>query len=687
MFGGARSRLVALLAVLVLACGGAAQAHPVDAPGYGTAGEAENGHVRITGALDTARDRIDPAQVSVRINGTDAQTGPGGHFAAEVPLARYYRIEITGPGIFAMVQTFGNAEIADSTCACLAVPAIELVARKPGRIELFFGGDSMAGRRYFEPGRDRPPVLDRVTLDRDLDRLFAPMRPYFETSDLASINLESAVAAEQPGPPAPKRYMFFSPPELPKALARAGIDHVSLGNNHTADYRAAGMRTTIDALDAAGIAWSGAGMDQEEAERAARFEVRGEKLGIFGFVGWRGTWDPNQTATPTKAGAAWGLRTTVERVTLRERRAGFLPIMHYHGNVEYADRPSEMSLPRFRAAIEKGAPVVIGHHPHVTQGLELYRGGLIAHSLGNFLFDQEHPHTQVTYALKVWLDNGKFLRAEAIPMQVLDYRPVPAVGGMREASLRRLHWLSAELGTQLRRTGGHAAVWAKGRGVRPQACTAPREFRLATFAPACPGQDADFGRNMVPRGDFENSTFLEARDQFWQASSAAVDYRHDDAMKGYLALLPEAVDKNFYIYSNSYLRDLYATRFTLSVRVRSPRDAEVELLIKQRPDESDEPTPSIVGEPIAIQRIDAAPGWQNIRFDFTLPPERAGVARAFRPILRFRFKDAGVTGERTIEMDDFALVEWANEADRRDPAQAWRWTHMRTNSPPDPAGQ
>src|SRR3546814_1155429 len=74
MFGGARSRLVALLAVLVLACGGAAQAHPVDAPGYGTAGEAENGHVRITGALDTARDRIDPAQVSVRINGTDAQT-------------------------------------------------------------------------------------------------------------------------------------------------------------------------------------------------------------------------------------------------------------------------------------------------------------------------------------------------------------------------------------------------------------------------------------------------------------------------------------------------------------------------------------------------------------------------------------------------------------------------------------
>ena len=192
---------------------------------------------------------------------------------------------------------------------------------------------------------------------------------------------------------------------------------------------------------------------------------------------------------------------------------------------------------------------------------------------------------------------------------------------------------------------------------------------------------------MVPRGDFENSAFLEARDQFWQASNAAVDYRHDDAMQGYLALLPEAVDKNFYIYSNSYLRDLYATRFTLSVRVRSPRNAEVELLLKQRPDDGDEPTPSIVGEPMAIRQLGTSRGWQNIRFDFTLPPESTGSARAFRPILRFRFKDTGVTGERTIELDDFVLVEWANEADRRDPAQAWRWTHMRSIPPPEPAGQ
>src|SRR3546814_12497675 len=97
------------------------------------------------------------------------------------------------------------------------------------------------------------------------------MHPYFKTSDLASINLESAVAAEQPGPPAPKRYMFFSPPELPKALARAGIDHVSLGNNHNADYRGAGMRTTNEALEAAGLEWSGPGMDQAEGARAGRY--------------------------------------------------------------------------------------------------------------------------------------------------------------------------------------------------------------------------------------------------------------------------------------------------------------------------------------------------------------------------------------------------------------------------------
>ncbi len=644
-----------------------------------------HGEVGITGTLDGRRDKIDFAAVTATLNGAAITLTPEGRFDATTTRTAYYQLKLEGPDIFTMVQTFGNEEIADARCGCLAIPAIELVARKPGRVELFFGGDSMAGRRYFEAHKGKKAVLDRVTIERDVARLLAPMSPYFSTSDLASINLESVVADEQPGPPAPKKYKFYTTTELPKALVRAGMDHVSLGNNHTNDYGAPGMRSTLDALAAANLATSGAGMNVEEAERGSRFDLDGTKVSIYGFVGWRGTWDPNQTAEPNKAGAAWGTLDRVEAVTVRERRAGYVPIMQFHGNVEYGDRPTAMSSPRFRTAVDKGAPVVIGHHPHVTQGLEIYRGALIAHSLGNFLFDQEHPHTHVTYGLKVWLEKGKFLRAEAIPMQMLDYRPVPAVGGMREATLRRLHWLSAELGTKLARSGGHAVVWAKGpRAVQP-ACRVPGAFKLAALSPACIDPSLDYGRNVVPRGDYANTMVAEARDRFWDTKNASVDFRGLEEGAGSMAILPDATTKPFYLYTKSYLRDLYALRYTLSTKIRTPRDVEVKLYIKDRPAEGSKPTPTVAGELIASQRIAAGESWQELRFDFARPAVALGaipgvtaqVPEPYRFILEFRFPDARGEGDKVIAFDDFALVEWADPASQADPAQAWRWTHAR----------
>ncbi|WP_324827204.1 CapA family protein [Qipengyuania zhejiangensis] len=671
MVGKTFQRIVAGTLMLLAAPVGA---HPDDALVGGA--HAGPGEVLISGLLDGRRDKVDFTRVTVAINGQAAPVDGSGHFSVSMPVAHYYRVDIAGEGVFAMVQTFGNSELRDAGCGCLSIPAIELVARKKGRVELFFGGDSMAGRRYFSAPRGEQAVLDKVTLESDLDRLFTAIKPYIETSDLASINLESVVAETQPGPPAPKKYLFFSPPELPQALARAGIDHVSLGNNHTADYRDAGMRTTLDALNAAGVAYAGGGMDVAEAERAARFDLSGQKIGIFGFVGWRGTWTPNQTATESKAGAAWGKRSDVERVTMRERRAGYLPIMHFHGNMEYADRPSEMSIPRFRAAIEKGAPLVIGHHPHVTHGLEIYRGGLIAHSLGNFLFDQEHPHTHVTYVLKVWLEKGKFLRAEVIPIQMLDYRPVPATGGMREASLRRINWLSSEMGTMLVRSGGHAVVWRDQKGAQSPGCRTPSDFRLAELAPACTSESIQYGRNLIPRGDFENTRVHEASDRFWMALNASVDFRSSDDGEGYMALLPESGGKAAYLYSRSYIRDVEAAHFTLKARIRVPRGSTLEVIVKDRPADGAEPTSSIRGEVVASHRL-AGGSWQDISIPFERPAESTGAARAYRLILRIAFDDPSQAGERTIEIDDVALVEWPRGPAQADPHQAWRWTHAR----------
>lgn len=674
----ANIRATIFLVLAALCAASPLRAHPEDALVGGS--QVGAGEVMLSGVLDGRRDRVDLSGVEIRINGAPVTKGVDGHFAAKLAIASYYRVDISGQHIFPMVQTFGNAELRDAACQCLNIPAIELVARKKGRVELFFGGDSMAGRRFFEGRRNGPTLLDPATLDQDLDRLFTAIKPYFEHSDLASVNLESVVAAQEPGEPAPKKYVFYSPPELAQAMVRAGIDHVSLGNNHTADYRTAGLHSTIAALNAAGLAWSGAGVNVDQAEQAARFDRNGQKLGLFGFVGWRGNWEPNQIATETKGGAAWGERKAIERVMRRERRAGYIPIMQLHGSAEYGDRSSPASQQRFRMTIDRGAPIAIGHHPHVTHGLEIYRGGLIAHSLGNFLFDQDRPQTQVTYGLKVWLEKGKFLRAEAVPIQMLDYRPVPAVGGMREAVLRRLHWLSAELGTVLARSGGHAAVWAKGRGVAPATCMAPQDFKLAGFAPACVGATQQFGRNLVPRGDFENAQMLDARDRFWAARNAALDYRHGDDGEGYLAVLPEGSGKSAYLYAASYIRDVSATRFSLRSSIRLPRPGKVELIVKQRPDDGDAPTPSTRGEVVGGATL-SGDVWQDVHFDFQRAAEADGAARAFRPILRITFDNPAVSGDRTVLIDDFELIEWPDGPDIEDPAQAWRWTHARPIAP------
>ncbi|NVD43966.1 CapA family protein [Qipengyuania atrilutea] len=669
-----------LVGVVIVAVQAPALAHPADEMVGGPLAEAK---VSISGVLDGRRDRIAFGEgVELAVNDTKAALSPDGHFAAVVRPSQYYALTVRGPTIFETRQTFGHAELYRSDCECLAVPAIEIVARKKGRIELFFGGDSMAGRRYFEPRSDGMSVLTHANLDSDLDKLLVHMKPYWNGSDLTSINLESVVADTEPGPPAPKKYLFFTPTAAPKALARSGIDHVSLGNNHTADYRAAGLATTISALDEAGVAFSGAGMDVHQAEAASIFRIGKQSLAIYGFVGWRGNWTPNQTATETKAGAAWGTQQAVERITRHERRAGHIPIMQFHGNLEYGDRPSALSLPRFRGAIEKGAPVVIGHHPHVTHGLEIYRGGLIAHSLGNFLFDQDHPHTQVSYGLKVWLENGKFLRAEAIPIQLLDYRPVPATDGMRQASLRRLYWLSAEMGTQLLQSGGHAVVWNRGTRTTRAGCTKYASTSIADFGPVCREAGAEFGRNMVPRGDFENALVGEARDRFWRSENAGFEFASAGPGTTHLQILPEDASDPVYLYSQSYIRDVYATRFTLEARVRTSRALKINLLIKDRPMAKDSPSRSRSGDQIAETSVPASEDWQTIRFDFERPPDASGeeqinapgAARAFRPILEFAI-EAGAPMQAGFSLDDIALIEWPDQNAQADPAKAWLWTH------------
>lgn len=677
MFGGLRLTILAVLAAMLAlpAMPATLRAHPADAlVGGAQAGPVE---VRIAGLLDGRRDRVKLNGVMVTINGSAAELAHDGHFAASVPIAPYYRVDITGDRIFDMVQTFGNAEIRDSSCDCLSIPAIELVARKKGRIELFFGGDSMAGRRFFEPRKGERVLLRQSSLDADLDALLAPVKPYIESADLASINLETVLADFAPGPPLEnKRITFFSPKAYAKALKRAGVDFVTLGNNHIYDYGEAGVASTIAAIEAAGLAHSGAGHNAEEAERPANIDFDKNPLSLLGFVGWEGSGGAHQVATPEKGGAALATRGKIRRSVQAVSKAKRIPVIQYHGGAEYIGRPSATTTGRLREAVDQGAPLAIGHHPHLVQGIEIYRDSLIAPSIGNFMFDQEFARTQVSYVVKAWLEKGRFIRAEIVPITVLDYRPVPAVGRAREASLRRLFGLSAERGTELALSGGHAVV-RPGEWSAEMACRTPaEEFRLRHFGPAClSGESTSTGRDIIARGSFDQATSFGAWERMFGAANAAIDFAGEPGGE-HAMLRPERADRAIAFYTQGYLRDVPAGDYTLKARLRLPRAARIEFLAKERPARGVKSSARWRGELLGSKGLPASDNWQQVAFDFRRIADDEGkdaMARPFRPIIRIVWEDDQGTN-LPVGLDDFSLVSWIGSPT---PAQAWLATDVR----------
>jgi hypothetical protein len=298
--------------------------------------------ITLSGQLDGRRDRVSLKDVTLTINTVPVTIDKDGRFTAQIAQSAYYRLDIGGPAIFPMVQTFGGEELRDSVCNCLNIPPIELVEKREGRIELFFGGDSMTGRRYLEANGTSRVLVEPSTQEADLTALFRPMRPYFEGSDVASINLESVMADSKPGDSPPKIYVFFSPTKLATVLKNVGIDYVSLGNNHTYDYGDAGLKTTIKALDQAGVHYSGAGENLDRAAAAKRMDINNNRLSMLAYVSFAGYYTPNHVASADKSGAMLGSMRNIKQGVQKEEKAGRAPLMQLHGGYEFAEEPNKV---------------------------------------------------------------------------------------------------------------------------------------------------------------------------------------------------------------------------------------------------------------------------------------------------------------------------------------------------------
>jgi poly-gamma-glutamate synthesis protein (capsule biosynthesis protein) len=232
--------------------------------------------------------------------------------------------------------------------------------------------------------------------------------------------------------------------EAAAALRRVGFDVMNMAANHVLDAGSMGLDHTRACLESAGIVAGGVGYSQAEARQLRVIERNGLRLGFVCYGE-----DSNWTMGHTNPGFALYELDTVVGDVRQHRSSVDALIVSIHADLEFMPTPSVPRLRNSRAIAEAGATVILEHHPHVPQGVEMVNGSLICYSLGNFVFDahtdeymkNNGPHTAHSFVLLVELAGGEVRSFERVPFEIgapPEQRPLPLEGAKREQMLAYL---------------------------------------------------------------------------------------------------------------------------------------------------------------------------------------------------------------------------------------------------------
>jgi poly-gamma-glutamate synthesis protein (capsule biosynthesis protein) len=283
-----------------------------------------------------------------------------------------------------------------------------------------------------------------VLVQRGVLYPFEATLPYLRGADAAIANLEAPFTRD--GEPFEKQFNFKVPPEHARGLKNAGLDVVTLANNHILDYGTVGLVSTMATLDTFGLKYSGAGRNWREAHQPTVIEVRGKTIAFFGYST---TFPTEFYARGDSAGTAYPEAKTMQSA-LREwdARVDFV-VASFHWSAEKLEIPKAYQIELAHLAIDSGADLVLGHHPHVLQGIEKYRNRLIAYSLGNFAFGSYSSYAVDSIILKVYLNDDGLFYARCIPINVnnseVEFQPQILEGPRKQAVIAKLQKLSLDL--------------------------------------------------------------------------------------------------------------------------------------------------------------------------------------------------------------------------------------------------
>lgn len=274
--------------------------------------------------------------------------------------------------------------------------------RREGEAILVFLGD-------VAPGRTMEGQLARYGPAYPWQRL----APLLQGADLAAANLESVLATR--GTPLDKSYLIRAHPGAGQTLVEAGVDLVNMANNHALDFGPAALDQTLSTLEAMGIVTVGTGPSAEAARLPAILDLDGVRVAVLGYAAarWNGSVD-----VPATGRIAWAYPEEVQADVQAVQDRADLVIVQLHAGTEYATSPSPDQVRVARAAIDAGADLVVGHHPHVTQTVERYKDGLIVYSLGDALFDIPRQAAMQGHLLRVHATHDGLVQAELWPFWI-----------------------------------------------------------------------------------------------------------------------------------------------------------------------------------------------------------------------------------------------------------------------------
>jgi poly-gamma-glutamate synthesis protein (capsule biosynthesis protein) len=250
--------------------------------------------------------------------------------------------------------------------------------------------------------------------------------------DAMMANLENAVTRSVDS--VEKEFVFKMNSEYLSQLLSAGISIVNCANNHTADFGVEGIVETIQQLDSAGIRHVGIGRNLAEARKPVILKVNGVRIGFLGYGGVR-AYIASETKPGTTSPSKWLILDDIKRL---RSRVDFI-IVNLHWGEELATQPDSSQITLAHRIVDGGADLIVGHHPHVLQGIERYHGKVIAYSLGNFVFGGNSRSANSETAVLKAQFTKRTMEVQAVPVHVRNWRPEPADSSTAHRVLQRLH--------------------------------------------------------------------------------------------------------------------------------------------------------------------------------------------------------------------------------------------------------